>query len=44
MTVADLKATIRHFQRTYGNPESVVDELFEAASDFNTARQHWPSL
>jgi hypothetical protein len=33
MTVADLKATIRHFQRTYGNPESVVDELFEAASD-----------
>lgn len=33
MTVADLKATIRHFQQTYGNPESVVDELFEAASD-----------
>jgi hypothetical protein len=33
MTVADLKATIRHFQQTYGNAESVVDELFEAASD-----------
>lgn len=33
MSIADLKATIRHFQRSYGNPESVVDELFEAASD-----------
>lgn len=33
MSVADLKASIRHFQRTYGNPETVVDELFEAASD-----------
>jgi hypothetical protein len=33
MSLADLKASIRHFQRTYGNPESVVDELFEAASD-----------
>lgn len=33
MTIADLKASIRHYQRTYGNPESVVDELFEAASD-----------
>jgi hypothetical protein len=33
MSVADLKATIGHYQRTHGNPESVVDELFEAASD-----------
>ena len=33
MTIGDLKATIRQFQRTYGNPETVVDELFEAASD-----------
>ncbi len=33
MTIADLKASIRHYQRTYGNPETVVDELFEAASD-----------
>ncbi len=33
MTIADLKASIRHFQRTYGNPEAIADELFEAASD-----------
>jgi hypothetical protein len=33
MTIADLKAAIRHFQFTYGKPESVVDELFEATSD-----------
>ncbi|MEU7935754.1 NACHT domain-containing protein [Microbispora bryophytorum] len=33
MSVRDLKASIRHFQRTYGNPESIVDELFEAATD-----------
>jgi hypothetical protein len=33
MTIADLKASIRHFQRTYCNRESIVDELFEAASD-----------
>ncbi|MEU4740918.1 hypothetical protein AB0G02_10690 [Actinosynnema sp. NPDC023658] len=32
MSVADLKATIRHFQRAYGKQETVVDELFEAAS------------
>jgi hypothetical protein len=28
-----LAAAMRHFQRTYGKPESVVDELFEAATD-----------
>lgn len=33
MSIADLKAAIRHFQYTYGKPESVVDELFEATSD-----------
>lgn len=33
MSVADLKATIRHFQYTYGKPESLVDEMFEATSD-----------
>jgi hypothetical protein len=33
MSVADLKAAIRHFQYTYGKPESVVDEMFEATSD-----------
>ncbi|TDW22125.1 NACHT domain-containing protein [Kribbella kalugense] len=33
MKIADLKATIKHFQETYGNPGSIVDELFEAASD-----------
>ena len=33
MPVADLKATIGHFQRTYANPEDFVDELFEAVSD-----------
>ena len=33
MTVADLQEAMRHFQRAYGNPESVVDELFEAATD-----------
>lgn len=33
MTVNDLKATMCHFQRTYENPESVVDEMFEAATD-----------
>lgn len=33
MSVADLKAAIRHFQYAYGKPESVVDELFEATSD-----------
>lgn len=33
MSVAALKAAIRHFQTTYGNPESVVDELFEGATD-----------
>ncbi|MGW4116629.1 hypothetical protein ACWEFJ_37625 [Actinosynnema sp. NPDC004786] len=32
MSVVDLKATIRHFQRAYGKQETVVDELFEAAS------------
>lgn len=33
MSVAELKAAMRHFQRTYGNRESIVDELFEGASD-----------
>lgn len=33
MSVADLKAAIRHFQYTYGKPESVVDDMFEATSD-----------
>lgn len=33
LSVADLKAAIRHFQYTYGKPESVVDEMFEATSD-----------
>jgi hypothetical protein len=33
MTVAELKEAMRHFQRTYGNRESIVDELFEGASD-----------
>lgn len=33
MTTADLQAAMRHFQYTYGKPESVVDELFEAATD-----------
>lgn len=29
----ELKEAMRHFQRTYGNRESVVDQLFEGASD-----------
>ena len=33
MSVGDLKAAIGHFQTTYGNPVSVVDSLFEGASD-----------
>lgn len=33
MSVDELKAAMRHFQRTYGNRESVVDQLFEGASD-----------
>ena len=33
MTVADLQEAMRHFQRAYGNAESVVDQLFEAATD-----------
>ncbi|OLF17415.1 NACHT domain-containing protein [Actinophytocola xanthii] len=33
MSIADLKAAIRHFLYTYGKPQSVVDELFEATSD-----------
>lgn len=32
MSVAELKAAMQHFQRTYGNRESVVDQLFEGAS------------
>lgn len=33
MTVSELKQAMRHFQRAYGNPEAIVDELFEGASD-----------
>jgi hypothetical protein len=33
MTVDELKAAMRHFQCTYGNRESIVEELFEGASD-----------
>lgn len=33
MTVDELKEAMRHFQRTYGNRESIVDQLFEGASD-----------
>lgn len=33
MTIAELKAAMRHFQHAYGNPESVVDDLFVATSD-----------
>lgn len=33
MTIDDLKAAMRHFQRTYGARESIVDQLFEGASD-----------
>lgn len=33
MNVAELKEAMRHFQRTYGNRESIVDQLFEGASD-----------
>lgn len=28
-----VKASMKHFQRTYGKPENTVDELFEAVSD-----------
>ncbi|MGV0796088.1 large ATP-binding protein [Mycolicibacterium elephantis] len=33
MSIDELKAAMRHFQRTYGNRESIVDELFEGVSD-----------
>ena len=33
MTVDELKAAMRHFQHAYGNRESIVDQLFEGASD-----------
>lgn len=33
MSSEDVEAAMKHFQRTYGKPEDVVDELFEAASD-----------
>lgn len=33
MSVDELKAAMQHFQRSYGNRESIVDELFEGASD-----------
>lgn len=33
MSVADLKAAMSHFQRAYGNPTTIVDELFTGVSD-----------
>jgi len=33
MTVAELRAAMLHFQRAYGNQQSVVDDLFVATSD-----------
>ena len=33
MSVDDIKAAMRHFQRTYGHPESVVEKLFVGATD-----------
>jgi hypothetical protein len=33
MRVEDLKAAMSHYQRTYGNPDNVVDELFAGASE-----------
>lgn len=33
MSVDELKEAMRHFQRAYGNRESIVDQLFEGASD-----------
>ncbi|MGV0625956.1 NACHT domain-containing protein [Mycolicibacter minnesotensis] len=33
MSVGELKEAMRHFQRTYGNRESIVDKLFEGVSD-----------
>ena len=33
MSTEELDAAMRHFQRTYGKPETVVDELFEATTD-----------
>lgn len=33
MGYAEVAAAMKHFQRTYGKPEDVVDELFEAATD-----------
>lgn len=29
----EVKAAMKHFQSTYGKPENIVDELFEAVSD-----------
>ena len=33
MAYDEVEAAMKHFQRTYGKPEDVVDELFEAATD-----------
>ncbi|GAB1512578.1 NACHT domain-containing protein [Actinophytocola sp. KF-1] len=33
MRIEELKEAMRHYQRTYGNRESIVDQLFEGASD-----------
>lgn len=33
MAHVEVEAAMKHFQRTYGKPENIVDELFEAATD-----------
>lgn len=33
MSIDELREAMRHFQRTYGNRESIVDQLFEGVSD-----------
>ncbi len=33
MTVADLTAAMRHFQKAYGRSEDIVEQLFQAATD-----------
>lgn len=33
MSPDELKAAMKHFQTTYGKPETVVDELFDAATE-----------
>lgn len=33
MSLAEIQAAMRHFLRTYDKPETIVDELFQAATD-----------